>query len=69
MTFNYHQGKYNRNTSQRKSGIMELNTNDTILTQNKLLTQTMDELEKQLSKLPQQLKEMYEVKQQRKITF
>lgn len=39
---------------------MELDTNNAILAQNKLLTQKMDELEKQLSKLPYQLKEMHE---------
>lgn len=35
-----------------KDGIIELGTNDAILAQNKLLTQTVEELAKQLSKLP-----------------
>lgn len=42
---------------------MELNTNYAILEQNKLLTQIVDELEKKLYKLPQQLKYMGEIPQ------
>lgn len=46
MVLSDHQGQHNRNFSQRNDGIMELNTNHDILTQNKLLTQIMDDLEK-----------------------
>lgn len=46
MTLNDHQGQHNSNWAQRKSGIMEFNTNDATLAQNKLLTQTLDELPK-----------------------
>lgn len=53
MTLNNHQVQYNRRSSQRKAGIIVLGTNDAILAQNKLLTQTMEELTKKLSKLPQ----------------
>lgn len=69
MKLNDHQKKHNINHSQRKNGIMELNTNDDIMEQNKSLTQIMDEMEKLLSKLPQQVNEMHESPQQRNITF
>lgn len=58
MTLNDHQVHYNRGASQQKAGILELWTNDVILAQNKLLTQTVEELTKQLSTLPQQFKHM-----------
>lgn len=61
MEPNDHQVQYNRGSSQRKAGIIELGTNDAILDQNKLLTQTVEELTKKLSKLMQQLKEMQKV--------
>lgn len=48
-----HKGHHNRNPSQGKNGTIELNTNDVILGQNKLLTQKMDDMTKHLSKLPQ----------------
>ncbi|XP_058726128.1 uncharacterized protein LOC131597447 [Vicia villosa] len=59
MALTDHQVQHNRGTVQKKAGILELGTNDAILAQNKLLTQTVEELIKQLSKLPQQLKEMH----------
>lgn len=58
MALTDHQVQYNRGTAQKKPEMLELGTNDAILAQNKLLTQTVEELTKQLSKLPQQLKEM-----------
>lgn len=61
MTINDHQVQHNRGLSQKKVGIIELGTNDAILAHNKLLTQTIEELTKQMLKLPQQLKEMHEV--------
>lgn len=48
---------------------MELNTNDIILAQNKLLTLIVDELSKKLSKLTQQLKENHKAPKQRQITY
>ncbi|XP_058775111.1 uncharacterized protein LOC131649366 [Vicia villosa] len=59
MALTDHQVQHNRGNVQKKAGILELGTNDAILAQNKLLTQTVEELTKQLSKLPQQLKEMH----------
>lgn len=52
MTLNGHQVQYNRGSSQRKPVILDLGTNDAILVQNKSLTQIVEELTKQLSKLP-----------------
>ncbi|PNX59847.1 hypothetical protein L195_g051626, partial [Trifolium pratense] len=40
-----------RNKTQRKPGILELDTSDAMLAQNKLLTNTVEELSKQMSKL------------------
>ncbi|XP_058742365.1 uncharacterized protein LOC131614837 [Vicia villosa] len=59
MALTDHQVQHNRGTVQKKPGVLELGTNDAILAQNKLLTQTVEELTKQLSKLPQQLKDMH----------
>ncbi|XP_058732758.1 uncharacterized protein LOC131604330 [Vicia villosa] len=39
MALNYHQGQHNCSTLQRKPGVLELNMNNAILSQNKLLTQ------------------------------
>jgi hypothetical protein len=61
MALSDHQGQYNRSPSQRKAEIIEFGTSDAMLAQNKLFTQTVEELTKQLSQLPQQLKEMQEV--------
>ncbi|KAK2357770.1 hypothetical protein QL285_095012 [Trifolium repens] len=61
MALSDHQGQYNRSPSQSKAGIFELGTSDAMLAHNKLFTQTVEALTKQLSKLPQQLKEMEEV--------
>ncbi|KAK2397155.1 hypothetical protein QL285_058761 [Trifolium repens] len=51
MALSDHQGQYNRNPLQRKVGIIELDATDAMLAQNKLLTQTVEEFTKQLSKL------------------
>ncbi|XP_058759422.1 uncharacterized protein LOC131632709 [Vicia villosa] len=59
MALNDHQGKYNRSTSQRKPGVLELSTSDAILSQNKLLTQQVELLTQQMTKLHQQLKEIH----------
>ncbi|KAK2361116.1 hypothetical protein QL285_086307 [Trifolium repens] len=44
-------GDYNRNPSQRKPGVLELDTSDSVLAQNKLLTNTVDQLSKQMSRM------------------
>jgi len=49
-----YQAQHDRSSVQKK-GILELNTQDTILAQNKLLTQQVEALAKQMAKLPQQL--------------
>ncbi|GAU48034.1 hypothetical protein TSUD_136020, partial [Trifolium subterraneum] len=51
MALSDRQGEYNRNPSQRKPGILELDSSDAVLAQNKLLTNTVEELSKQMSKL------------------
>ncbi|CAJ2661681.1 uncharacterized protein LOC123886209 [Trifolium pratense] len=60
MALSDHQGEYSRNPSQRKPGVIELGTGDAVLAQNKLISQSLEEITKQLSKLPQQMKEMQE---------
>jgi len=42
-------------SSVQKKRMLELNTQDAILAQNKLLTQQVEALTKQMAKLPQQL--------------
>jgi hypothetical protein len=51
MALSDRQGEYNRNPSQKKPGVLELDTSDTLLAQNKLLTNTVEQLSKQMSKL------------------
>lgn len=46
MVLNDHQSQYNRNPSQSKVRTMELNINNAMLAQNRLLIQTSDELTK-----------------------
>ena len=58
MALNDHQGQHNRNVSQKKPGMLELGTSDAILAQNKLLSQQVELLTQQMSKLPQKFKEM-----------
>ncbi|XP_058763950.1 uncharacterized protein LOC131637370 [Vicia villosa] len=48
--------------SQRKPCVLELNTNDAILAQNKILSQQVELLTKKMSKLPQQMKEIHGMK-------
>ncbi|XP_058733223.1 uncharacterized protein LOC131604824 [Vicia villosa] len=58
MALNDLQTQHDRSPSQRKPGVLELNTNDAILAQNKILSQQVELLTKQMSKLPQQMKEI-----------
>src|SRR3954470_5566039 len=59
MALNDLQTQHNRSSSQRKPGVLELNTNDAILAQNKILSQQVELLTKQMSNLPQQMKEIH----------
>ncbi|KAK2381320.1 hypothetical protein QL285_068928 [Trifolium repens] len=61
MALSDHQSQYNGNSSQSNVRIIELGATDAMLAQNKILAQALEELTKQISKLPQQLKEMQEV--------
>jgi hypothetical protein len=61
MALSDHQGQYSSGSSQRKAGIIQLSATNAMLAQNKLLAQSVEELKNQLSKLPQQLKEILEV--------
>jgi hypothetical protein len=61
MALSDHQGQYNKSSSQRNAGIIEHGATDAMLAQNKILAQALEELTKQLSKLPQQLKEILEM--------
>ncbi|XP_058784897.1 uncharacterized protein LOC131659769 [Vicia villosa] len=61
MALNDLQTQHDRSPSQRKPGVLELNTNDAILAQNKILSQQVELLTKQMSKLPQQMKEIHEM--------
>lgn len=69
MLLSDNQGQYNINIFQRKNNMIELNTNDAILIQKKLLTQIVDEVTKHLYKPSQQLKEMHNLSQQRNFSF
>ncbi|MCI88368.1 hypothetical protein A2U01_0109655, partial [Trifolium medium] len=51
MALSDRQGERSKSHSQRKPGILELDTSDAMLAQNKLLTNTVEELSKQMSKL------------------
>jgi len=50
-----YQAQHDRQTVQQKKGMFELNTANALLAQNKILTQQMEALTKQMAKLPQQL--------------
>jgi len=49
-----YQAQHDRKNVQKK-GVLDLNTSDAILAQNKILTQQIEALTKKMSKLPQQL--------------
>ncbi|XP_020238291.1 uncharacterized protein LOC109817457 [Cajanus cajan] len=49
-----HQAKHGRHQSHKR-GVLDLSTNDAILAQNKLLSQQIEALTKQMAKVPQQL--------------
>ncbi|XP_058733282.1 uncharacterized protein LOC131604883 [Vicia villosa] len=58
MALNDRQSQHDRSPSQRKPGVLELNTNDAIVAQNKLLSHQVELLTQQITKLPQQMKEI-----------
>ncbi|GAU21677.1 hypothetical protein TSUD_242490 [Trifolium subterraneum] len=51
MSLSDRQGDYNRNPVHKKAGILELDTSDAVLAQNKLLTNTVDQLSKQMARM------------------
>ena len=53
MVRNDHKVQHDRSNVQRKPRMLELGTNDAILAQNKLLSQQVEELTKQMARLPQ----------------
>ena len=54
LASNDHQVQHDRSTNQRR-GVLELNTADAILAQNKILSQQIEALTKQMSQLPKQV--------------
>lgn len=50
-----YQAQHDKHAVQPKKGVLELNTTDAILAQNKILTQQIETLTKQMSNLPKQL--------------
>ena len=66
MARNDHKVQHDRSNVQRKPGVLELGTNDAILAQNKLLSQQVEELTKQMARLPQQFKELQDSPQKSK---
>jgi len=57
MALNDCKSSHNRNPSQRKAGILELETDDAVLAQNKLLTQQLEAMQKEMKALPKQIKD------------
>jgi len=57
MALNDRQENHNMNSPQKKSGILELGSNGAILTQNKILTQQLVEVKKEMKEFRQQIRE------------
>jgi len=57
MALNDRKANHNRSTSQRKPVILELGSNDVVLAQNKLFTQQIEEMKKEMKNFPTQIKE------------
>ena len=51
---------HNQSPSQRKSGILELESSDALLAQNKLLTQQIEALQKGMKDMPKQILEQFQ---------
>ncbi|CAJ1969089.1 unnamed protein product [Sphenostylis stenocarpa] len=54
LAFTDQQAQHDRHSIQRK-GVLELNSSDAILAQNKLITQQIEALNQKIEKLPQQM--------------
>ena len=57
MALNTRKSSHNRNPNQRKAGILELEANDVVLAQNKLLTQQIEAMQKEMRAMPKQILE------------
>jgi hypothetical protein len=57
MALNDRAAKHNRNGAHRKSGILELGSSDANITQNKILTQQLEEMKNQMKEMPKLIKE------------
>jgi hypothetical protein len=57
MALNTRKSSHNRNPQQRKAGILELEANDAVLAQNKLLTQQIEAMQKEMRAMPKQILE------------
>jgi len=57
MALNDRQINHSRNSPQKKSGLLELGSNDALLAENKILTQQLEEVKKEVKDLPQQIRE------------
>lgn len=55
MALNTRKSSHNRNPNQRKSGILELEANNAVLAQNKLLTQQIEAMQKEMRAMPKQI--------------
>jgi hypothetical protein len=62
MALNSRKSSHNRNPSQRKfgSGILELEASDAELAQNKLLTQQMEAMQKEMRAMPKQILDSFQ---------
>lgn len=52
MALNSRKSVHNRNPSHRKAGILDLDTGDAVLAQNKILTQQLEALQKEMKAIP-----------------
>jgi hypothetical protein len=57
MALNDRSANHNRSVSQRKTGVLELGSNDANLAQNKILTQQLEEMKIQMKEMPKLIKE------------
>jgi len=60
MALTDQKSSHNRSPSQRKAGILELESSDAFLAQNKLLTQQIEALQKGMKDMPKQILEQFQ---------
>jgi len=60
MTLTDRKTYHNRIPSQRKAGILELDSSDAVLAQNKILTQQMEAMQKDMKAMPKQILEQFQ---------